>query len=100
MKILAYAMLWGVFSTGLFAQPRLAATSAVAIGRFPDTTTGAQSPCCNCCHSDASPAMVRVIGPYGSVLPDLFQTLFTLIRWRNRETRPKAVEVMFVWPSA
>ena len=105
MKILAFAMLWGVFVASSFAQPRLAATSAVAIGGFPETTTCAQSTCCNfcdCCHIGAGSAVLRVIGPYGNVLPDLIHTgSFTLIRWRSGEASPKAgAHVMFVWPSA
>jgi hypothetical protein len=46
--------------------------------------------------------VLRVIGPYGNVLPDLIHTgSFTLIRWRSGETSPKAgAHVMFVWPSA
>lgn len=105
MKSLAFAMLWGVFVASSFAQPRLAATSAVAIGRFPETPTWARSTGCGFCDRSlvgAGSAVLRVIGPYGNALPDLIHTgSFTLIRWRSRETSPKTgAHVMFVWPSA
>jgi hypothetical protein len=37
VKSLAFTVLWGIFVTGSFGQPRHAATYATAAGRSPET---------------------------------------------------------------